>query len=338
MPEFTRAIAIAAGFLLTAAGATAQEPPPIIDMHLHALPADAQGPPPLAMCTPMPVPAVTTGREVAEAFMTMMKNPPCNDPVWSPETTEEIMRRTLAIMERRNVIGVTSGPAPLVARWNEAAPDRIIPGLALNVAGNPPTPDELRRMHEAGDLEVLGEVINQYSGVEPSDPRFKPYLALAEELDIPVGIHIGTGPPGAPYLGFDDYRARFHSPLGLEEALLAHPDLRVYVMHAGWPMLDDMLAVLYAHPQVHVDIGVIVYTRPRVDFYRYLRAIVDAGFIDRVLFGSDQMIWPETLERAIQVIEKAPFLDEAQKRAIFYDNAARFLRLSPEEIARHHAR
>jgi hypothetical protein len=30
------------------------------------------------------------------------------------------------------------------------------------------------------------------------------------------------------------------------------------------------------------------------------------------------------------------FPSEAQRRAILYDNAARFLRLSPEEVARHH--
>jgi uncharacterized Zn-finger protein len=29
------------------------------------------------------------------------------------------------------------------------------------------------------------------------------------------------------------------------------------------PMLDDLLAVPYAHPQVYVDIGVIVFTQPR---------------------------------------------------------------------------
>lgn len=330
MLGFSRLPSSSAAILFAATAAAAQEPPPIIDMHLHALPADAQGPPPLAMCTPIQLPAMSTGREVPGALMRMMKDPPCDDPVWSPRTTEELLRRTLDIMERRNVIGVTSGPAPLVARWNEAAPGRIIRGLMLNVANDPPTLDELRRMYAAGDLEVLGEVTNQYSGVEALDPRFEPYLALAEELDIPVGIHIGPGPPGAPYLGFDDYRARLHSPLGLEEALVRHPDLRVYVMHAGWPMLDDMLAVLYAHPQVHVDIGVIVYTRPRADFYRYLEAIVDAGFGDRVLFGSDQMVWPEALERAIQAIEEAPFLSDAQKRAILYDNAARFLRL--EEV------
>ena len=32
-----------------------------------------------------------------------------------------------------------------------------------------------------------------------------------------------------------------------------------------------------------------------------------------------------------------PFLTKQQKRDIFYDNAARFLRLSNEDIARHHS-
>jgi len=37
---------------------SAQRPYPVIDVHLHAFPADAQGPPPLAMCKPMnPFPA-----------------------------------------------------------------------------------------------------------------------------------------------------------------------------------------------------------------------------------------------------------------------------------------
>jgi len=28
--------------------------------------------------------------------------------------------------------------------------------------------------------------------------------------------------------------------------------LRLYVMHAGWPFLDKMKALLYEHPQVYV--------------------------------------------------------------------------------------
>ena len=101
-------------------------------------------------------------------------------------------------------------------------------------------------------------------------------------------------------------------------------------------MIDDLLAVMYAHPHVYVGIGVIVYTQPRPAFYRFLQRIVEAGYGKRVMFGSDQMVWPETIERSIRVIEEAPFLDDQQKRDILYNNAAKFLRLSDEEIARHH--
>jgi uncharacterized protein len=48
------------------------------------------------------------------------------------------------------------------------------------------------------------------------------------------------------------------------------------------------------------------------------------------------MVWPEALEVAIQSIETADFLTAEQKRDILYNNAARFLRLSETEIARHH--
>ncbi|MGK7311513.1 MAG: amidohydrolase family protein [Candidatus Longimicrobiales bacterium M2_2A_002] len=315
----------------------AQERPPILDMHLHAMPADAQGPPPLAMCTPIgQLPAWDPRQPWPETFIGMLKQPTCDDPVWSPTTDAEVMTRTLDVMERLNVVGVVSGPPPVQERWMKAAPERFIPGLVLDV-GRPDAPsvEEVRRLYERGDIAVIGEVINQYSGVEPTDERMEPYWALAEELDIPVGIHIGLGPPGSPYLGFENYRARMHSPLGIEEVLVRHPGLRVYIMHAGYPHLEDLLSLMYAHPQVYVDVGVIVYTQPRAAFYRFLKGITDASFTNRVLFGTDQMVWPETIERAVAVIREAPFLDEAQKRAILYDNAARFLRMGDEERARH---
>jgi len=184
-------------------------------------------------------------------------------------------------------------------------------------------------------VEVLAEVTNQYAGIAPDAAEMEPYWDLAEELELPVGIHIGPGPPGAPYLGFRDYRARLHSPLALEDVLVRHPALRVYVMHAGYPMLDDLMALLYTHPQVHVGVGVIVYSQPRAAFYRFLQGIVEGGFEDRVMFGSDHMVWPEAIGRSIEVIQEAPFLSSEQKRKILYHNAARFLRLTPEQIAAH---
>jgi len=322
----------------TSAG-VAQDRLPILDVHLHAVPADHLGPPPRAMCTPMPSPVWDPDKPYKEFFDSLAKNPPCPDPVWSPMTDKEMLNQTIEVMQRLNIVGVLSGAEPeRVGAWMEAAPGRFIPALVLEFGPESAafSVDSLRSLHVEGQLAVLGEVVNQYAGITPDDERMAPYWALAEELDIPVGIHVGTGPPGAIYLGARNYRARLHSPLTMEEVLVRHPRLRVYLSHAGYPMLDDLLAVLYAHPHVYVDVGIIVYHQPRAEFYRYLRTIVEAGYGDRVMFGSDQIIWPGVIERAVAVIEEAPFLNEEQKRDIFYNNAARFLRLSEEEIARHH--
>jgi predicted TIM-barrel fold metal-dependent hydrolase len=77
-------------------------------------------------------------------------------------------------------------------------------------------------------------------------------------------------------------------------------------------MLDDLLTVLWAHPQVYVDTGGIVFALPRPEFYRYLQRIVEAGFGKRVMFGSDQMTWPGIIEPWIKVIESAQFLTKEQ--------------------------
>jgi hypothetical protein len=322
--------------LLWASQLLGQERLPIIDMHLHAHAADHQGTPPRGICAPFTqFPAWDPTRSWGEVFAEMQRDPPCDDPLWSPTSDEALRDRTLEVLERRNIIGMLSGSPDRVQQWSEAAPERVIPGLELFGRDVDVSPESLRQLYQAGRVAVLAEVLSQYAGIGPNDPRLGPYWAVAEELDIPVGIHVAPGPPGSPYLGGPTHG--LHSPLLLEEVLVRHPGLRIYVIHAAWPQLDDMLTLLFTHPQVYVDVGGLVFIHPRADFYRYLRAIVEAGFGNRVMFGSDQMIWPDAIERAIQSIERAPFLTERQKRDIFYNNAARFLRLGDEEIARHHA-
>jgi predicted TIM-barrel fold metal-dependent hydrolase len=93
---------------------------------------------------------------------------------------------------------------------------------------------------------------------------------------------------------------------------------------------------MFNYPQVYAEISPIANVEPRAAFYRYLKAIVEGGYGERVLFGSDQMVWAGVIEPAIKAVEQAPFLTKQQKRDIFYNNAARFLRFSKEEIKRHH--
>lgn len=334
-----RTSTMAATFLLLAATmrSTAQPlPPPIIDMHLHSDAADVNGAPPIGVCAPpAELPTWDPRESWPVAFTRWLKNPECADPIWGPKTDAEVMQQTIEVLRRRNIVAVTSGPEAHLDRWMKAEPDRIVPALGFDFGTKPvPSPEQVRRWFREKRYRAFAEVGIQYQGVSPSDARFEPYLAVAEKMDVPVGIHIGTGPPGAPYLPFAPrYRARLHSPLVLEEALARHPRLRVWIMHAGWPMLDDLLAVLWAHPQVHVDVGIISWVLPRKEFHRYLQRIVEAGFAKRVMFGSDQMNWPGVIEPAIEAIESAPFLTEKQKREILFENAARFLRLTPAEIA-----
>ena len=288
---------------------------PIIDVHMHAYPADLAFPTPLANRVTGKPATITNGKEHLQAC--------------------------LAEMNRLNIVmGVVSGgagdrlAAPL--HWRDAAPERIIGGAGVRGSADTPLPEigVLRSAFEGGRLRVLGEVTAMYAGLTLSDAKYEPYLALAEELDIPVALHTGLGPAGTSYdpccRGF---RASLGNPLLIEEALNRHPKLRVNLMHAGWPFLQETIALLKVYPQVYADLGATNWGLPRPEFHAYLGALMRAGFGKRVMFGSDQMYWPELIGMAVDAVDAATFLTPAERRDIFYGNATRFLKL--EQVDRH---
>ena len=225
--------------------------------------------------------------------------------------------------------------------------DRSIPGLMLPCedgraantgarcfAGGASVPD-LKKLREAigeGKVRVLAEVTAQYAGIPPDSPILEPFYALAAELDIPVGIHLGLGPPAVAYAGpgfparkSPRYRASAGDVRSLESVLTRYPKLRLYVMHAAWPFLDDMLYMLYMHPQLYVDVSVLQYAIPRPEYYRYLETLVEAGFARRIMFGSDG--GAKQLLAGVAAIREAPFLSDEQRADILFNNAAKFFRL-----------
>ena len=345
---FAAVALLPASFVLSGQAAQKPVPPPILDMHMHARTAAFYGEPPAPICAPVD----RMPRWDQRQPMWQDGSPPaCANPIFSPMTDADLRKQTLEIMERHNIVGVLGGSPELVDEWMKAAPGRFIPALDVrfdpataemfaavpaDAARRALTVDGIRRLHADGAFSVLAEVMNQYAGIAPDDARLEPMWAMAEQLEIPVGIHIGGAEPGAPYTGSPAFRARLQSALTLEEVLVRHPKLRVYIMHAGYPMLEDLLALLFTHPQVYVEPSMAINVETRAAFYRFLRGIVEAGYADRVMFGSDQMIWPGLIEVAITSIDEAPFLTAEQKRDIFYNNAARFLRLTDAEMARHH--
>lgn len=330
--------------MLAAAAAQAASPaalpPPIIDMHMHAWTLDEFGGESVPACIAAKgVEMVGTDPGKPFDFSAQAK---CAVMVQSPATDAAVLDETVAQMRRFNIVaGVIAGERDTVAAWRKAYPDRFIPAANFFLDDNPPPTErvaELEGRVASGETRVFAEVTAQYRGMKPDDPSLEPFWALAEKLDVPVGVHMGYGAPGGPYWAYPKYRAAVGNPLLLEDVLARHPKVRVYVMHAGMPFTDETIALLYSHPQVYVDISADNWGVARAEFHHQLKRLVDAGYGKRILFGSDQMVWPQTIEIAIEAITDAPFLTEEQKRDILYNNAARFLRLTSAEIARHHGR
>ena len=128
-----------------------------------------------------------------------------------------------------------------------------------------------------------------------------------------------------------DGRSRRHTQENAGgDGSVRHPKLRLFVENTGRPSRDEMVAMMTRYPQLHGDVSTISWVLPRAAFYDYLEALVRAGLGKRLMFGSDQMRWPEKIGAGIEAIEQAPFLTEDQKRDILYHNAVRFLRLDED--------
>ncbi len=241
-----------------------------------------------------------------------------------------------------------------VQGWLEAAPGRFIGGPAMPC---PETRQEpfyrcfaetkgwpdltwLEREITAGKIGILGEMLFVYAGVHPDDARMTPYWQLAAKYDVPVTVHINRGPGPASGLRGPAFNAEMGNPALLGPVLKRHRGLRILLQHVGTggpdllPFNAEIDALLKEHATVYFDMSILNSVAPAETHEAELKRLITGGFGDRIMFGSDTRPAAPILRR----LENIAWLTETQRRAILYDNAARFLRLDAETIARHHAR
>ena len=202
--------------------------------------------------------------------------------------------------------------------------------------GDWPSVEWIREQHDAGRIALLGELLNVYAGVSFDDPRMRPYWSLAAELDLPVFVHINRGPPpdslSRPTGCCPDFDADLGNPALLRPILRRYPGLRVVLQHAGFPAmpmfdgieyLDETYAMLDEFENVYVDLTIINSLMPPAMHEQAVRDLKARGFVDRILFGTDNVEAQPSIDR----VRNMTFLTESERRDILYDNARRFFRL-----------
>lgn len=182
----------------------------------------------------------------------------------------------------------------------------------------------LRKQYESGRARSMGEMLYVYYGIPPADERLEPYWALAEELGIPVGVHTGRGPLRRAAGCCPNFNPDYGNPALLRPVLEKHPRLRIWLMHAGERAFqNEAIALMKDHPNVYAEMSIVNSVIPEAGHAAALRTFIDAGLIDRLMFGSDNMPIGDIVKR----IDAVPFLEPDQREAIYCGNAARFLRL-----------
>ncbi|HLV23159.1 MAG TPA: amidohydrolase family protein [Moheibacter sp.] len=186
-----------------------------------------------------------------------------------------------------------------------------------------PSVDWVEQQIKSGKIDFLGEVLNQYYGISPSDSLLFPYFRLAEKYHLPVGIHTGGAGPNH---GSPNFKMEMGNPNLLKPILSVFPNLKIWIMHAGDQYYLETIDIMKAYEGVYADISVI--SNPDIiSFERFkiiMKTFLEAGMEDRLMFGTDN----GNVENVVKNIEELDFLSNSQKKKLYYKNAERFFRKS----------
>lgn len=191
---------------------------------------------------------------------------------------------------------------------------------------------ELNQIYHNGTLKVLGESLYNYYGIPPTDDRLKPYWQFAEQRGLPIGIHSDSGPTEVNEIEMPNYRPDYADPALLEPVLKKHPNLKVWLMHFGGEYSDTIIKLMKIYPQIYCDMTAVSLFVPKFVWEPNIKKLFNEGLGDRLMFGSD---YHGTIRKNIEIVFGLEWLSDEHKRDIYYNNAARFLGLTNEEINKH---
>ncbi|MFH1491679.1 MAG: amidohydrolase family protein, partial [Pseudomonadota bacterium] len=152
-----------------------------------------------------------------------------------------------------------------------------------------------------------------YQHYYPNDAKIYPLYAKAQELRIPVSLHIGSSV-------FSGSRLKYGDPIYIDDVAVDFPELRIVQCHSGRPFwYDKAFALARLHKNVYMEVSGLPPGR-LLSYFPELEKIPD-----KVIYGSD---WPgvPTIRENIETI-RGLSLKETSKQKILGENAGRLLDL-----------
>jgi len=165
-----------------------------------------------------------------------------------------------------------------LAEYVSLHPDKLIGFGAVNPWENDPVA-EVRRCVEQLGLCGL-KLLPIYAELPPNHRKWNPIYQIAQELRLPVLLHMGTHfLPNLPL--------KCTQPLDLDEVAINFPELTIIAAHLAHPWVADAVVVIRKHPNLYADISGLSDFRPYGSLYQGLVYAMEYDVLGKLLFGTD---------------------------------------------------
>ena len=104
-------------------------------------------------------------------------------------------------------------------------------------------------------------------------------------------------------------------------------------MHYPGRYFEECIELMKKYNQIYCEISAVSMFAPKERWEPRVKKLYEEGLGNRLMFASD---YAGTIRKNIEIIYNIQWLTDEQKRDVYYNNAAKFLRLSEEQIAEHH--
>ena len=171
-----------------------------------------------------------------------------------------------------------------VADMVEQHPQRFT-GIGTVSLHNLSIPRALKQVEACAEMGMIGLSIEPaFFGLHLNEKKLYPIYAKAMEKNLLVALHTGVNyTTDRPMAG--------ENPMLLDEIACDFPGLTLVASHAGWPWVNEMVAVARKHPQVLMEFGGLApkYVGASGTGWEVMHRFMNSVLKDQVLYGTD---WP----------------------------------------------